>query len=409
MAEPHPSPAPAPTPSPRRFPQQSKKTPTIVIVLAFILVAGLGYVAGAINTGTLWGSIGKLTGQTDLDLASVQDTYHALKKNFDGDLDEKKLIEGANRGMVEAAGDEYTVFMNNQESSDFDNSLTGNIGGGIGVELSLRNGVPTVVRILQDNPAEKAGVTVGDIITAVNGETTKGASLDSVTSKIRGEVGTSVKLTINRSGEEKEFSITRDQVNNPSAYGEVKDGVGILTITRFDNNTASLARVVANDFKKQGVKGVVVDLRGNGGGYVTAAQGVAGIWLDKQLVASERRSGRVTEELKSTGTPILAGVPTTVLVNESSASASEIVAGALHDHKVATLVGTTTFGKGSVQKLIDLDAGALLKVTIARWYTPGGLNISEKGITPEQKVTRSVEDINAGKDPQLDAAIKTVR
>ncbi len=413
MAEPQPTPptqtpTPAPYESPRRQPKREKRIPTFVMVLAFAFVAGIGYVAGGINSGALSGNINTLLGREDLDLSSVQSTYRALADNFDGDLDKQKLLEGASKGLVDAAGDQYTVFMNSEESSDFDNALTGNIGGGIGVEVGMRNNVPTVVRVLQDNPAEKAGVAVGDIIIKVNGEDATGKQLNEVVASIRGESGTSVKLTIVRDGAEKEFSITREQVNNPSAYGEIKDGIGILTVTRFDDETGSLARAVANDFKQKGVKGVVLDLRGNGGGYVTAAQAVAGIWLDKQLVTTERQSGRVTEELKSTGTPILNGIKTVVLVNESSASASEIVAGALHDHKVATLVGATTFGKGSVQKLVNLSDGATLKVTIARWYTPAGLNISEKGITPDQAVERTADDINASRDPQLEAALKAI-
>lgn len=405
MAEPHTTnSAPVQTPH-RRQSSKDKRVPTAVMVIAFIFVAGIGYVAGMLNGGTLNGSFSKLVGGKDLDLSTVQQTYRELSANFDGNIDQKKLIEGANKGLVDAAGDQYTIYMNSKESESFDDALTGNIGGGIGVEVGTRNNVPTVVRVLQNNPAEKAGLAVEDIIIKVNGEATKDMTLDQVVSKIRGETGTSVKLTVNRSGEEKEFSITREQVNNPSAYGEVKDGIGILTISRFDGDTGSLARTVAKDFKAKGVKAVVLDLRGNGGGYVTAAQEVAGIWLDKQLVTTERRDGKVTEELKSTGSPILNGISTTVLVNESSASASEIVAGALHDHKVAKLVGVTTFGKGSVQKLINLSEGATLKVTIARWFTPGGVNISEKGITPDTVVNRNVEDVNAGRDPQLEAAL----
>lgn len=406
MAEPLDTHTPV-TPSPRRTKPQ-KRIPTTVMILAFIFVAGIGYVAGGINSGALSGNINSLLGKGDIDLTSVQETYRALESNFDGDLDKKKLIEGANKGLVDAAGDQYTVFMNKKESTSFDDALSGNIGGGVGVEVGMRNNVPTVVRVLQDNPAEKSGVMINDIITKVNGESTEGKTLTEVTTAIRGEVGTTVKLTVLRNGEEKEFNITREQVNNPSAYGQIKDGVGILTITRFDDETGSLARAVAMDFKNKGVKGVVVDLRGNGGGYVTAAQAVAGIWLDRQLVTTERTKGKVTEELKSTGSPILNGVKTVVLVNGSSASASEIVAGALHDHKVATLVGETTFGKGSVQKLVNLSDGATLKVTIARWYTPRGVNISEKGIVPDTTVVRSADDINAGRDPQLEAALKAI-
>ena len=390
--------------APRRKPQNERRVPATVMILAFIFVAGIGYVAGVFNSGALRTFSG-LLGRDDLDLSSVQETYRALESNFDGEIDKAALIEGANKGLVEAVGDNYTVFMNSKESGEFDNNLTGNIGGGIGVEIGTRNNAPTVVRVLQGNPAEKAGVQVNDVIVKVNDEDVKGWTTSEIVGKIRGEVDTTVKITMNRAGSEKDFTITRATVNNPSAYGEIKNGVGVLTITRFDDNTASLARSVARDFKDKGVKGVVLDLRGNGGGYVTAAQDVAGIWLDNKVVVTERRGGTVTEELKSGGDPILNGIPTVVLVNESSASASEIVAGALRDYKVATLMGETTFGKGSVQKLVNLSDGATLKVTIARWYTPLGVNISETGILPEKIISRSAEDINAGRDPQLQGAI----
>ena len=392
--------------APRRTNKNERRVPTTVMILAFIFVAGIGYVAGAINVGAIK-SFGGLLGREDLDLSSVQETYRQLQTNFDGDIDEQALIEGANRGMVDSLGDQYTVFMNKKESSDFDNSLTGNIGGGIGVEVGTRNNLPTVVRVLQGNPAEKAGIQVNDVITKVNDEDVKGWTTSEIVSKIRGEVDTTVKITMNRGGVEKDFTVTRATVNNPSAFGEIKNNVGVLTITRFDDNTASLARAVARDFKDKGVKGVVLDLRGNGGGYVTAAQDVAGIWLNKQVVVTERRGGTVTDELKSGGDPILNGIPTVVLVNESSASASEIVAGALRDHKVAKLVGETTFGKGSVQKLVNLTGGATLKVTIARWYTPAGDNISETGIKPDTIILRTSDDINAGRDPQLDGAVNS--
>lgn len=405
MAEPHRAPS-----APRRQNKQKRQVPTFVTILAFVLVAGIGYFAGAVNGGHFFfgGGIGQLVGAQQLDLSSVQQTYQAIKANFDGNIDDGKLIEGANKGLVNALGDQYTIYMNAKESADFDNSLTGNIGGGIGVEVGLRNNVPTIVRVLMENPAEKAGVQVEDVIVQVNGESTKDMSLNDVVSKIRGDSGTTVKLSVVRDGAEKDFAITREQVNNPSAYGEIKDNIGILTITRFDDQTGSLARAVAQDFKSKGVKGVVLDLRGNGGGYVTAAQAVAGLWLNDQLVVTEKHGGKVTDELKSTGMPVLNGIPTVVLVNESSASASEIVAGALHDQKAATLLGVTTFGKGSVQKLMNLMNDATLKVTVAKWYTPGGVNISEKGITPDKVVQRSADDINAGRDPQLDAALSAL-
>jgi len=384
----------------RRLNGEKKSVPTPLLLLGFAVVAGIGYFAGAYNGGGL----NKLIGNDKLDLSSVQATYQSVKDNFDGEIDDAKLVEGANRGLVEALGDQYTVFMNKKESSDFDNSLSGNIGGGVGIELAMRGDLPTVVRVLRDNPAEKAGVAVNDIVTAVNGESVEKQTTTEIVTKIRGDAGTTVKVTVFRDGVSKDFTLTREVVNNPSVYGSVVNGVGVMTISRFDDKTGGLARSLATEFKAAGVKGVVLDLRGNGGGYVTAAQDVGGIWLDKQVVVTEKKGDKVTDELKTGGSPILNGVPTVVLINSSSASASEIVAGALRDHKAATLMGEKSFGKGSVQKLVGLTDGSMLKVTVARWYTPSGLNISEKGITPDTTVERSIDDLSAGRDPQLDAA-----
>ena len=377
--------------------------------MTYLLIGGIAFIAGALAMRLSPGSTSPLFHNDELDLSSVQTTYDKLSANFDGTLDRAALVEGASRGLVEAAGDQYTVYMNKKDSSAFNDSLSGTVGGGIGIELGMRNKVPVVERLLQGNPAEKAGVAVGDIIVEVNGESTEKKSLNDVVSSIKGEAGTTVKLGLVRGAERVEVSVTRQEVNNPSAYGRIEDGVGILAISRFDDSTGSLARSVARDFKQKGVTHVVLDLRGNGGGYVTAAKEVSGIWLDSKVVVSERKMNRVVDELKTGSDTILAGVPTVVLVNESSASASEIVAGALRDQGAARLVGTTTFGKGSVQQLISLPNAAMLKVTVARWYTPKGVNISEKGLVPDVKVKRTTDDINAGRDPQLEAAMRSVR
>jgi carboxyl-terminal processing protease len=182
-----------------------------------------------------------------------------------------------------------------------------------------------------------------------------------------------------------------------------------MTLSRFDESTTDQARQAARDFKDKGVKSVILDLRGNGGGLLNAAQDVAGLWLDDQVVVSERTNGKVTDELRSGSNPLLNGLPTVVLVNGSSASASEIVAGALQDYKAGILIGEKTFGKGSVQKLIDLADDSVLKVTVAKWYTPHGKNIHKQGINPDQKVELSADDANAGRDPQMDKALEYLR
>lgn len=377
------------------------------IFLSLAITLLVGFVAGT-RSEEIFAATGSVFGikvdTTSLDLASVESTYRQLKTNYDGELNEQALIDGASRGLVQAAGDDYTAFLDAKEAAEFDKDISGQIGGGIGVELGKRNDQPTVIRLLADNPAEKAGVQAGDTIAKVNDESALGWTTAKVAEKVRGDIGTTVRLTVLRGEELKEFTITRAEVKNPSVQATVDNNIGILSISRFDDTTAQLARAAAQDFKTKNVRGVVLDLRGNGGGYLTSGQEVAGIWLRDKVVVSERANGRVIEELKSGNSPILEGIKTVVLVNESSASASEIVAGALKDHGAATLIGAKTFGKGTVQKVIDLGAGTKLKVTVARWYTPQGKNITENGIIPDQEVELKPEDVNAGKDLQLDAA-----
>lgn len=379
-----------------------------VFFLTIAVVAILGFALGT-RQNEVYSVVGSVFGvkiSTDtIDTSSLQTTFRKLQENYDGKLDLPKLIEGANRGLVKAVGDDYTVFMTGEEADQFDKDLSGNIGGGVGAEIGVRNDQPTILRVLADTPAEKAGLMPADVIIQVNDKETTGWNAGEVAEAIRGDIGTTVKIVVVRDGKDREeFTITRAEITSPSVESEVKDGIGTLTISRFDSETSGLAKAAAKKLKQQNVKGIVVDLRGNGGGYLAAAQDVAGLWLNNEVIVSERRGDTVLEELKSTENPILAGIPTAVLVNESSASASEIVAGALQDYGAAQLIGKRTFGKGTVQKLVSIDNGAQLKVTIARWYTPKGRNITKEGIEPNQKVELTPEDANAGKDPQMDAA-----
>ena len=376
--------------------------------LTIAIVALVGFALGT-RQNELYKAVGSVVGMkisTDtIDTSSLQTTFQKLQESYDGEIDVPTLIEGANRGMVAALGDDYTVYMSSEEAEQFEKDLSGNIGGGVGAEIGVRSDQPTILRTLADTPAEKAGLLAGDVIVKVNSESTIGWNAGETALAIRGEIGSTVKIVVIRDGkEEKEFSITRAEITNPSVEAKVEDGIGMLTVSRFDSETAKLTKAAAEDFERQGVKGVIVDLRGNGGGYLSAAQDMAGLWLDNKIIVSERRGDEVLEELRSSSSPVLAGVPTVVLVNESSASASEIVAGALQDYGAAELIGQKTFGKGTVQKLVSLGGGAELKVTIARWYTPNGRNITSEGIAPDQSVERSTDDVNAGKDPQMDAA-----
>lgn len=336
-----------------------------------------------------------------LDTEVMKEAYRQLAANYDGDLDANKLSDGAARGMVKAVGDDYTTFLDKEEAAEFNKSLNGEVSG-IGAEIGVRNLQPTVLRVLDDSPAKKAGLKTGDIFVAVNGTSVAGETASGVADKVTGEAGTTVKLTMRRGSESLDFSITRAQISDPSVRWSVSDDVGVLTISRFDDNTGSLARKAAKEFIDKGVKSVIVDLRNNGGGYLTAAQEVASLWLDNgKTVVTEKSRGQVTETVKASGNPTLKGKKTIVLVNGSSASASEIVAGALKDYQAATLVGEKTFGKGTVQKVINLSDDRILKVTVARWYTPQDRNITKEGIQPNQTVKMSQDDNNAGRDPQM--------
>ena len=376
--------------------------------VSMAIVALAGFVVGTRQTelaAIMAPLIGVKTSSEALDLAVVQKAYRELKANYDGTVDSSVLADGAARGMVAAVGDRYTIFMDKTEAEQFSKELSGEVTG-IGCELGVRNDAATVVRVLENSPAAQAGLLAGDQFISVNDSSVEGLDSSEVASKIRGPEGTTVKVAVKRGEETKNFSITRAKLSDPSVRSSVENGIGTLTITRFDANTAALTRQAAQGFVAQGVKGVILDLRDDGGGYLDAAQDVASLWLRDKVIVTEKTNNTVTGTIRTKGEPVLENIKTVVLVNGGSASASEIVAGALQDHKAATLIGEKTYGKGTVQKLIDLPDGRQPKVTIARWFTPNGKNITKEGIAPDTAVQLTSDDRNTGRDPQLEAARK---
>lgn len=375
--------------------------------LTLVIVAIVSFVAGA-RSDALFANVasvfGVRTSNKTIDLSSVQKTYQELIANYDGKLDTQKLIYGANRGLVEAAGDPHTAYMDPDETKEFDKSLSGQIGGGIGAEIGLRNNKPTIIKPLENSPAQKAGIKAGEVIVKVNDEASSDWSVEKVVSKIRGEVGTSVKLTLLSGGQTREVSVVRQNIVSPAVESEIDGEIGILKVNRFGDDTVSLSRKYASEFVEKGVKKVILDLRNNPGGTVGAAQGLLGIWLDNQVAMTERRGSEIVKTLRTTGTPILGNMKTVVLINGNSASASEITAGALREYGKATLVGQKSYGKGSVQIVLGLPGGSQMKVTEARWYTPKGKNIDKTGIEPDVKVDLSSDDVNNNVDPQMDKA-----
>jgi carboxyl-terminal processing protease len=347
----------------------------------------------------------------DLDYASVEQVYDSLRLNYEGELDTEMLLDGLKSGLAEASGDPYTEYLNKEAAKDFDDALSGSFTG-IGAELSRDKDVIVIVAPIAGFPAEKAGLRPKDVISKIDGEAAYNLSVSEAVKKIRGPEGTKVNLTIIRdSAQELSFEITRAQITIPSVTSEVlQDNIGYLKISRFGPDTTNLAREAAADLKQRNVRGLIVDLRSNPGGLLDAAVELSSLWLDKgEVVLEEKRGGKTVKTFRATGNPLLGNIPTVVLINEGSASASEITAGALRDHDKAKLVGAKTFGKGSVQQLVEFRDNSVLKVTIARWFTPGGKNIDQEGIEPDQVVERTDEDFEQDRDPQKEAAISELQ
>jgi carboxyl-terminal processing protease len=388
-----------------------KKIGACLIVVILVFSSGVAVGKGSLHPKTLDAN-GKEVGlPSQLDYNSVNKIYALIKDNYDGQLDRTKLEDGLRSGLVAATGDPYTNYFNAQEAKAFNAELSGSFTG-IGAELGTDsdNNI-LIISPLSGYPAQQAGLQSKDIIAAVDKQSTNGLSVDSVVKKIRGPENSKVTLTIVRGGGNPfDVTITRAKITVPSVESHIDGNVGYIKINQFGSDTAQLAQNAASDFKAKGVKGVVLDLRGDPGGYLQAAIDISSMWLDKgKVVVSERKGGVTQNTDYAKGNATLKGIPTVVLIDGGSASASEITAGALHDNNAATLVGTKSFGKGSVQQVINLSDGSELKVTTAHWYTPAGKNINKQGITPDTVVDRSADDIKAGKDPQKDSAYSIVQ
>lgn len=394
-----------------KFKSSALRTGGAIAVLTGVLFLGIGIGNGKVAFGTdakyrqsLQHENGKLS------FNGIDEIYSDLRDGFDGQLDTAKLEDGLKEGMVKAAGDPYTEYLSAEKSKEFDDQLSGSFEG-IGAELNKEEDRIVIVSPIAGFPAEKAGLKPGDTLSKINGETAFDLSITDAVKKIRGPKGTSVKLDVIRDGKPLTFDITRDQINTPSVKWEVKDGnIGVITISRFGEDTADLTRQAAEEFKSKNVKGVVLDMRGNPGGLLEASVRVSSLWLPNgKTILQEKRNDKVVKTYNASGNATLLGIPTVVLIDEGSASASEITAGALKDNNVASIIGEKSYGKGSVQELRHLSSGGVLKVTIARWYTPNNRNIDKEGIEPDQTVKFTDENLKAKVDPQKDAALAKLR
>ncbi|MBU6323828.1 MAG: PDZ domain-containing protein [Patescibacteria group bacterium] len=393
--------------------------------LTLIIVAGIAFAAGVAVGGSkdtsafaqvpFVGDGLSATPDQSADLTDFWKAWNALDAQFvethasSTIPTTKEKVWGAIQGLAASYGDPYTVYMPPEEAKLFADDISGNFGG-VGMEIGIRDNVLTVVAPLKGTPAESAGIRAGDEILAIDGKSTEGMSTDAAVKAIRGPKGTVVDFSIVRAGKPLDIRVTRDTIQVPETdYGlDAKTGVFHIALYEFTQNSADLFDTAFAAFKKSGSRKLVIDLRGNPGGYLDAAVDIASHFLPKgAVIVTEDHEGKAPNEVhQSLGyDDVPQGTQVAVLMDQGSASASEILSGALHDHHVATLIGTRSFGKGSVQQLIAIDGGSL-KVTIARWLTPDGKNISDGGLTPDIAVDRTAEDAAAGKDPQMDRAVE---
>ena len=338
-----------------------------------------------------------------------------IKDNYYEKIDNPKMVEGAIKGMVSALDDPYTVFMNKKEFDELKTSTQGSFTG-VGIYIGDKDGKIVVVAPIEDSPAEKAGIKSGDIITKVNGQEVSAKESDKAVSMMKGKAGTKVKITIYREGVgEKDIEVTREKIVFKTVKSEMlPDNIAYIRITTFDENTSKAFVSALDDMKSKGMKGLILDLRDNPGGLLDECKVVADKLLGKGTIVYTLDKDGKKEVLESDEDKI--NVPLVVLTNGGTASASEIVSGAVRDHKAGTLIGTTTFGKGLVQTVIPLIDGTGIKVTTARYYTPSGECIQKKGIKPDIEVPlpdnlkdKPIVELNRAEDVQLQKAIEVIK
>lgn len=338
----------------------------------------------------------------------INEKYYPVKGK---ELDNQTMVYGAISGLAKSMDDPYTFFMPPKEAQMFNDDVSGSFGG-VGIQVGVKDNQVVVIVPLKGTPADRAGIKKGDKILAVDGATTTEMALDAIIGKIRGKVGTKVVIVLQHENAADTYTVTltREQIQSPTVETDRKNGVFIIRLYEFTETSGPLMANAIKEYKQSGLNKLVIDLRGNPGGYVDSAVDIASWFIpDGDIVVTERgkdyqnihRAGGKGHDNGSLGDVNHVAI----LIDGGSASASEILAGALRDHKAATLIGTKSFGKGSVQELFNITPDTSLKVTVARWVMPNGQFLTDGGIDPNITVEMKKEDSDAKKDPQLDRAV----
>lgn len=351
----------------------------------------------------------------DLDFSFFGEVYHLLENNFpDFDsVDDKKLMYGVVRGLISALDDPHTTFFDPERSKIFLEDVSGEFEG-VGIEIGIRKGGLQVIAPLKDTPAYKAGMKSGDIILSIDDEATEDISIEEAVQKIRGPKGEAVILEVFREGNVKEFTIIRDTIKIPSINWKLIEGdIAYIELYHFHENISNDFARVSREILSSPAKKIILDLRNNPGGFFGSAISISSKFIEqgKVVVIETNLTEREKDNLLRTtgGPPIFLDYPVVILINEGSASASEIVAGAIRDQRDSVVVGTKSFGKGSIQRIHDLSDGSMVKITEKYFLTPNGTIIDKEGITPDIEIEITEENIKNEVDPQLDETIKIIK
>ena len=353
----------------------------------------------------------EIVDQEEIDFSIFWDAWKTVEDQYTIEqLDYQKMVYGAISGMVDSLDDPYTVFLTPEENKMFNQDMSGKFGG-IGAEIGFRDGFLTIITPLKNSPAQRAGLLAGDIILKVDDEEIIGANIDKAVYLIRGEEGTKVVLTISREGanELKEIEIIRGIVVVETVEWEMMGNIAYISISQFNEDTSVEFDSYIDEILIKDPKGIIIDLRNNSGGYLDDTEEIASRFIDKGdtiVIESYKNNKKVH---RSKGGQKFGEIPVIVLINEWSASASEILAGALRDNGKARLVGERTFGKGLVQVMRDLKDGSAIKISVSRWLTPNGVDINENGIEPDFEVEFTEDDYINERDPQLEKALEILR
>ncbi len=396
--------------------KKTKKIVSLFVVAVVLLVVSFyaGVRVGQNESGLSASAATLENNLLDVDFSVFWDAVEIIKeKYFDAqNVEDKDLLYGAIEGIVKSLDDPYSDFFNPGDAKKFYEDLNGSFGG-IGAEIGMKEGQVIIVAPLKNNPAEAAGLKAGDAIIKVDDTITANLSVEDAVKIIRGEPGTEVKLMIFRDGwnEAKEFKITRKVIVVPTLDWEMKEsGIAYFRLYNFNANAPSLFFDAALNSLVSGTKGIVLDLRNNPGGFLDVATHLSGWFVERgEVVVKERFYSSEEKNFYANGNQSLVNIPIVVLVNEGSASASEILAGALRDIRGAKLVGEKTYGKGTVQEVETLKDGSSLKISIAEWLTPNGHSINKQGLTPDIEVKTTEEDAEKKKDSQLEKAIEVLK